>query len=88
LNGTADSDLRDAAVFLEHQVKFTPQWSVLYGVRGDLVQLDYSDPLGGADYGAPPGLSTLPVSASTAWYGLYNANISVVYQPTSQCPLT
>jgi outer membrane receptor protein involved in Fe transport len=83
LNGTADSDLKDAAVFLEHRIQFSPQWSLLYGIRGDLVQLDYSDPLGGADYGAPPGLSTLPVSASTAWYGLYNANISVVYQPTS-----
>jgi outer membrane receptor protein involved in Fe transport len=84
LNGTADSDLRDAAIFLEHQIKFSPQWSVLYGVRGDLVQLDYSDPLGGADYGAPPGFPTYPVSASTAWYGLYNANISVVFQPTPQ----
>jgi outer membrane receptor protein involved in Fe transport len=78
LNGTADSDLRDAAVFLEHRIKFSPQWSVLYGVRGDLVQLNYSDPLGG------PGLyDGLAQSASTAWYGLYNGNISVVYSPTS-----
>jgi len=83
LNGTADSDLRDAAVFLEHRIQFSPQWSFLYGIRGDLVQLDYSDPLGGSDYGAPPGFSTLPVSASTAWYGLYNANASLVYQPVS-----
>jgi outer membrane receptor protein involved in Fe transport len=56
---------------------------VLYGLRGDVVQLNYSDPLGGADYGAPPGLPTLPQSASTNWYGLYNGNISVVYSPTS-----
>jgi outer membrane receptor protein involved in Fe transport len=84
LNGTADSNLRDAAVFLEHRLQFSPQWSVLYGIRGDLVQLNYSDPLGGADYGAPPGFPTLPQSASTAWYGLYNGNISVVYQPTPQ----
>jgi outer membrane receptor protein involved in Fe transport len=83
LNGTVDSDLRDAAIFLEHRIRFSPQWSVLYGLRGDLVQLSYSDPLGGADYGAPPGLPTLPQSASTAWYGLYNGNISVVYSPTS-----
>lgn len=82
LNGTADSDLRDAAIFLEHRIKFSPQWSVLYGIRGDLVQLNYSDPLGGADYGAPPGISPLPLSVSTSWYGLYNANISVVYSPT------
>jgi len=82
LNGTADSNLQDAAIFLEHRIQFSPQLSVLYGLRGDLVQLNYSDPLGGADYGAPPGLSPLPQSASTSWYGLYNGNISVVYSPT------
>jgi outer membrane receptor protein involved in Fe transport len=83
LNGTVDSNLQDAAIFLEHRLQFSPQWSVLYGLRGDVVQLNYSDPLGGADYGAPPGLPTLPQSASTNWYGLYNGNISVVYSPTS-----
>ncbi len=78
LNGTADSNLKDAAIFLEHRLKFSPQWSVLYGVRGDLVQLNYSDPLGG------PGLyDGFAQSASTAWYGLYNGNISLVYSPTS-----
>jgi outer membrane receptor protein involved in Fe transport len=77
LNGTADSNLKDAAIFLEHRIQFSPQWSVLYGIRGDLVQLDYSDPLGG------PGLyDGYAQSASTAWYGLYNGNISVVYSPT------
>jgi outer membrane receptor protein involved in Fe transport len=83
LNGTVDSNLQDAAIFLEHRMQFSPQWSVLYGLRGDVVQLNYSDPLGGPDYGAPPGLSPLPQSASTSWYGLYNGNISVVYNPTS-----
>ncbi len=83
LNGTVDSNLQDAAIFLEHRLQLSPQWSVLYGLRGDVVQLNYSDPLGGPDYGAPPGLSTLPQSASTAWYGLYNGNISVVYSPSS-----
>jgi outer membrane receptor protein involved in Fe transport len=82
LNGTVDSNLQDAAIFLEHQMKFSPEWSVLYGLRGDLVQLNYSDPLGGPDYGAPPGLSPLPQSASTNWYGLYNGNVSVVYTPS------
>jgi outer membrane receptor protein involved in Fe transport len=83
LNGTVDSNLQDAAIFLEHRIKFSPEWSVLYGLRGDLVQLNYSDPLGGPDYGAPPGLSQLPESASTAWYGLYNGNISLVFSPSS-----
>jgi outer membrane receptor protein involved in Fe transport len=77
LNGTADSDLQDAAIFLEHRIQFSPQWSLLYGVRGDIVQLNYSDPLGG------PGLyDGFPQSASTAWYGLYNGNVSLVYSPT------
>src|SRR5271155_335097 len=46
-NGTADSDLQDAAIFLEHRIELSRQWSVLYGLRGDLVQLNYADPLGG-----------------------------------------
>jgi outer membrane receptor protein involved in Fe transport len=83
LNGTVDSNLQDAAIFLEHRLQFSPQWSVLYGLRGDVVQLNYSDPLGGPDYGAPPGLTPLPQSAHTNWYGLYNGNISVVYNPSS-----
>ncbi|MHB8476876.1 MAG: TonB-dependent receptor [Steroidobacteraceae bacterium] len=83
LNGTVDSNLQDAAIFLEHRMQFSPQWSVLYGLRGDVVQLNYSDPLGGPNYGAPPGLTPLPQSASTNWYGLYNGNISVVYSPSS-----
>ena len=62
-------------------------------VRGDVVQLDYSDPLYDAGLAAgrgpydgctPPGgyCHRLPQSRShTAWYGLYNGNISVVYSP-------
>jgi outer membrane receptor protein involved in Fe transport len=76
LNDTIGSNLKDAAIFLEHRLQFSPEWSVLYGLRGDVVQLDYYDPLGGpSDFG-------LPQSASTNWYGLYNGNISVVYTPT------
>jgi outer membrane receptor protein involved in Fe transport len=77
-NGSVDSNLQDAAIFLEHRMQFSPQWSVLYGVRGDVVQLNESDPLGG------PGLvNGLPQSVATSWYGLYNGNISVVYSPSS-----
>ncbi len=76
-NASIDSNLQDAAIFLEHQIKFSPQWSVLYGLRGDLVQLNESDPLGG-----PYIYNGLPESESTNWYGLYNGNISVVYSPT------
>jgi outer membrane receptor protein involved in Fe transport len=76
-NGSANSRLRDGAVFLEHHLTFSPQWSVLYGVRGDLVQLDYSDPLGG-----PALYNGFAQTASTAWYGLYNGNVSVIYRPS------
>jgi outer membrane receptor protein involved in Fe transport len=78
LNASINSNLKDGAIFLEHRLKFSPEWSVLYGLRGDLVQLNDSDPLGGS---AP--LNGIPQSQSTNWYGLYNGNVSVVYSPTA-----
>jgi iron complex outermembrane receptor protein len=90
-----DSDLRDFAVFLEHRIQFSPQWSLMYGLRGDLVQLNDSDPLYAAGNAAGFGAGcvpfvtffnsncdTLPASQYTAWSGLYNGNVSVVYSPT------
>ena len=88
-NATIDSNLQDAAIFLEHRLTFSPQWSVMYGLRGDLVQLNDSDPLysaAEAAYTSPAnylGYSVSPPqSQHTAWYGLYNGNISLVYSPT------
>jgi outer membrane receptor protein involved in Fe transport len=78
LNGSIISNLQDAAIFLEHRMQFSPQWSVLYGLREDVVQLNEADPLGGN--GLYDGL---PPQESTAWYGLYNGNISVVYSPSA-----
>jgi len=72
-NATIDSNLQDFAVFFEHRIQITPQLSFLYGLRGDIVQLNESDPLGGPNYGG------LPESLSTGWYGLGNANASLVY---------
>jgi len=90
-NGSIDSNLQDGAIFLEHRLQFSPQWSVLYGVRGDVVQLNDSDPLYeqglAAGLGPYPGCGTfcitLPESQRTAAYGLYNGNVSVVYTPNS-----
>jgi outer membrane receptor protein involved in Fe transport len=79
LNASAISNLQDGAIFLEHRLEFSPQWSVLYGLRGDAVQLNYSDPLGG-----PELYDGLPQRASTAWYGLHKGNVSLVYSPTQQ----
>jgi outer membrane receptor protein involved in Fe transport len=78
LNASIISNLQDAAIFIEHRIQISPQWSVLYGLRGDLVQLNEADPLGGA--GLYDGL---PQKESTNWYGLRNGNISLVYSPTS-----
>ena len=79
LNSSVISNLQDAAVFLEHRMQFSPQLSALYGLRGDLVQLNQSDPLGG-----PDPVDGLAQRESTAWYGLYNGNVSVVYSPFKQ----
>jgi outer membrane receptor protein involved in Fe transport len=88
-NATIDSNLQDAAIFLEHRLTFSPQWSVLYGLRGDLVQLNDSDPLYSASavpYASAANVTgysvTPPESQHTGWYGLYNGNISLVYSPT------
>jgi len=51
---------------------------MLYGLRGDLVQLNEADPLGGTGL-----LNGFRQKESTNWYGLYNGNISVVYSPSS-----
>jgi outer membrane receptor protein involved in Fe transport len=77
-NGSVNSNLQDGAIFLEHRLKFSPQWSVLYGLRGDVVQLNECDPLGG-----PGLLNGLPQCNATNWYGLYNGNVSVVYTPSA-----
>jgi outer membrane receptor protein involved in Fe transport len=88
-NATIDSNLQDAAIFLEHRLTFSPQWSVLYGLRGDLVQLNDSDPLYTASavpYASADNVNgyyvTPPESQHTGWYGLYNGNISLVWSPT------
>jgi len=83
---SVNSNLKDVAVFLEHRLQFSPQWSVLYGLRGDLVQLNDSDPLFNQILADPTVSWTYnggPQSQHTAWYGLYNGNVSVVYSPTT-----
>ena len=76
VNGSVISKLQDPAIFLEHRMTFSPQWSLLYGLRGDLMQLGFTDPFGG------PVLYGLPKSVSTGWYGLHNGNVSLVFSPS------
>jgi outer membrane receptor protein involved in Fe transport len=68
------SDTYDFALYLEHRIKFTPELSLLYGGRYDLVHADEEDPLG------PPVYEGLWKYHNTAWYGLANGNVSPVYQ--------
>ncbi|HEY8027168.1 MAG TPA: TonB-dependent receptor [Burkholderiaceae bacterium] len=73
-NSSIDSDLYDAAVFLEHRIEFSPKFSILYGLRADVVKLHESDPISDPT-------ATLPASFSTNAYLLKNANFSPVYKP-------
>jgi len=79
-NDTIDSNLQDAAVFLEHRLKLSPQWSVLYGLRGDLVQLNDSDPL--YTQGLAAGLGPYPGCAETN--DPYTNNPYCILLPQSQ----
>jgi len=75
LNASIDSNLYDAALFLEHRLEFSPQFSILYGLRADVVKLHESDPIN------DPNDQEFPASMSTNAYLLKNANISPVYKP-------
>jgi len=80
-NNSVIDNLQDGAIFVEHRLQFSPEWSMLYGFREDIVQLNEDDPLG--NLGASGNIPTLPEKISTSWYGLHNGNVSVVYSPTS-----
>lgn len=75
LNSTIDSDLYDVAAFLEHRIEFSPEFSVMYGLRADVVKLHESDPLN------DPNWQQYPASMTTNAYLLKNGNISPVYKP-------
>ncbi len=80
-NNSVIDNLKDAAIFFEHRLKFSDQWSVLYGLREDVTQLNEDDPLGNEGLFNLPNLTQEKIS--TSWYGLHNGNLSVVYTPTS-----
>jgi len=76
-NSTINSNLSDAALFLEDRVELTQRLAVMYGLRMDAVHLVESDPLGGAGY-----FNGLPEEETTPWYTLANANISPQFKFT------
>ncbi len=80
-NNSVIDNLQDGAIFLEHRLQFSPQLSMLYGLREDIVQLNEDDPLGNLGLFNNPALTQEKIS--TSWYGLHNGNLSLVYSPTS-----
>ena len=78
-NDSVDSDLADAALFLEHRIVLSPQLNVLYGARADFVKLNEKDPF---DTAGEDGLLTgVARTHSSHWYILGNGNASAVYKP-------
>ncbi len=77
---TGVSDLYDTGIFLQHRLEFSPQFSVLYGGRIDIVQNHTHDPLPCTADNFCAGY-LLPADHSTGIYGLGNGNISLVYRP-------
>jgi outer membrane receptor protein involved in Fe transport len=80
-NNSVIDNLQDGAIFVEHRLQFSPQLSMLYGLREDIVQLNEDDPLG--NEGLFNNSSLTQEKIGTSWYGLHNGNLSVVYSPTS-----
>lgn len=77
---TSESDTYDFALYLEHRMQFTPELSLMYGGRYDLIHVDEQDPLGPlVFYNYITGQNEWKYH-STAWYGLANGNVSPVYQ--------
>jgi hypothetical protein len=81
------SNLYDTGFFLQHRMEFSPQFSLLYGGRIDLMQNRSHDPLGGAvcdfcftSVYDQPGVP-LPENHTTGVYGLGQGNVSLVYRP-------
>jgi outer membrane receptor protein involved in Fe transport len=70
--GTVSENATETSAFFQHNITFTPQWSLLYGVRGDLIFDDIKDPL------PPSGFAA--VSDNTIEFE-GSGNASINYQP-------
>jgi hypothetical protein len=72
--GTLGESAYDTSVFFQHNINFTPKWSLLYGVRGDMLFDDIFDPLPLPGY-APVSDNTVQLQGS--------GNASINYKPES-----
>ena len=77
-NESVDSDLADAAVFLEHRIAVSPRLNFMYGARADFVKLNEKDPF---DTAGEDGLLAIPRFHASHWYILGNGNASAVFKP-------
>ena len=68
---TNDSFTYDYALFFQHQIKFGDKFDLLYGGRGDLLVVNFSDPA------APPGFAKQ--FADNTVMGLGNFNVSPTF---------
>jgi outer membrane receptor for monomeric catechols len=72
--GTEAESAYVASAFFQHNITFTPQWSLLYGTRADLIFDELHDPL--------PDTGNEPAHDNTVQF-LPSANISLNYKPAS-----
>lgn len=72
LSDSTDSTSYQAGLFYQHQIHFTPQWSMTAGVRGDFYRVSAKDPL------PPAGFE--PAHDSISRF-LPSGNASLTYQP-------
>lgn len=66
-----DTYAEDYAAFLEDRISLTKQLAFFFGIRGDILHINFIDPV------HPPGFN--PVTANTT-QGLINVNENVTYQ--------
>jgi iron complex outermembrane recepter protein len=87
VSGVYDSDTYTeeaevASAFWQHQIKFTPQWSLIYSGRGDLLFDDLGNPVNGV---LTPAFTTEPggqgKESTTQLLG--TGDVSITYKPES-----
>jgi outer membrane receptor protein involved in Fe transport len=70
--GSIDESGYEGSAFFQHNITFTPQWSLLYGIRGDMIYDDVKDSLPATGFAAVAD-NTLQAEGS--------ANVSINYKP-------
>ena len=72
---TTDETAYEASAFYQHQITFTPQWTLLYSGRADAIFDRLKDPL------APEGDGNSPTDYETTSQVLGTGDVSIDYKP-------